>query len=245
MPVWSRTGAERRSSSPRQQPSSLALGSDPAWAQPPVARPQPPPKPTTATPGTTATTPGTDDARDDGAGTGAAGRNGRTRRATGDADGAPATPTPAPAAEPAAPAPAAQRRRAPLHDASSRRRRHSWVSPVLPNAQFLGSYDAGGAGQRFYLFGTVQRFAEVVSYYRTVLKQKGELVFEMPATHMFEVGKFREDEVAFPPGVTVKDYTTGRLAGTGRTRSLGATPDGVPDDHPDRPARRRRRRPGR
>ena len=77
---------------------------------------------------------------------------------------------------------------------------------ILPNAQYLGSYDAGGAAQRFYLFGTVQSFADVVAYYRTVLKQKGELVFEVPPTHMFDVGKFKETDVAFPPGVTVKDY---------------------------------------
>jgi hypothetical protein len=39
----------------------------------------------------------------------------------------------------------------------------------------------------------------VVSYYRTVLKDKGELVFDAPATHMFEVGRF-ESDVAFLPG---------------------------------------------
>jgi hypothetical protein len=97
----------------------------------------------------------------------------------------------------------------------------------MPNAQFLGSYDAGGAGQRFYLYGTVQRFAEVVNYYKTVLKQKGELVFEVPATHMFEVGKFREEDVAFPPGVTVKDYTTGGSPGLPNPK-FGATPDAFP-----------------
>jgi len=97
----------------------------------------------------------------------------------------------------------------------------------MPNAQFLGSYDAGGAGQRFYLYGTVQRFTEVVNYYKTVLKQKGELVFEVPATHMFEVGKFREEDVAFPPGVTVKDYTTGGSPGLPNPK-FGATPDAFP-----------------
>ena len=84
--------------------------------------------------------------------------------------------------------------------------------PVYPSAQFITSYDAG-KGQRFYLFGTTASFAEVVAYYRSVLKQKGELVFEEPATHMFEVGRFREDSVGFPPGITVKDYTWGNMAG--------------------------------
>ncbi|MEK6630424.1 MAG: hypothetical protein AABY89_06795, partial [Acidobacteriota bacterium] len=39
--------------------------------------------------------------------------------------------------------------------------------PVFPTAQYLGSYDAG-RGQRFYLFGARQSFAELVAYYRTV-----------------------------------------------------------------------------
>jgi hypothetical protein len=32
-------------------------------------------------------------------------------------------------------------------------------------------------------------------------------VFEVPQIHMFEVGRFREETMAFPPGVTVKDYS--------------------------------------
>ncbi len=84
--------------------------------------------------------------------------------------------------------------------------------PIYPNAQFLASYDAG-RGQRYYLFGTTASFADVVNYYKSVLKQKGELVFEEPATHEFEVGRFREDTMAFPPSVTVKDYTWGGMRG--------------------------------
>jgi hypothetical protein len=78
--------------------------------------------------------------------------------------------------------------------------------PVYPTADFIASYDAG-RGQRYYLFGTNATFAEIVGYYRTVLKQKGELVYEEPPIHMFDVGRFREETMAFPPGVTVKDYT--------------------------------------
>ena len=78
--------------------------------------------------------------------------------------------------------------------------------PIYPNAQFISSYDAG-RGQRFYLFGTNSSFQEMVSYYSVVLDERGDRVFDVPATHMFEVGRFREDEMAFPPGVTVKDYT--------------------------------------
>ena len=77
--------------------------------------------------------------------------------------------------------------------------------PIYPGAQFLSSYDAG-RGQRYYIFGSSASFAELVAYYRTALKQRGELVFDVPATHEFDVGRYREDTMAFPPGVTIKDY---------------------------------------
>ncbi len=84
--------------------------------------------------------------------------------------------------------------------------------PIYPVAVFLGSYDAG-RGQRYYLFGSTAGFEAVVAYYRGVLKDKGDLVFEEPPTHMFEVGKFREETMAFPPGITVKDFTYGGSPG--------------------------------
>lgn len=84
--------------------------------------------------------------------------------------------------------------------------------PVYPGAEFLVSYDAG-RGQRYYLFGTNASFAEIVGYYRSVLKQRGQLVYEQPPIHMFDVGRFREETMAFPPGVTVKDYTWGGSLG--------------------------------
>ena len=77
--------------------------------------------------------------------------------------------------------------------------------PVYPGAQFIASYDAG-RGQRYYIYGTEASFADVVAYYRAGLKQRGELVYDVPATHEFDVGRFREETMAFPPGVTVKDY---------------------------------------
>jgi len=77
--------------------------------------------------------------------------------------------------------------------------------PVFPGAQFIASYDAG-RGQRYYIFGSAASFVELVAYYRTVLKQKGELVYEVPATHEFDVGRYREETMAFPPGVTIKDF---------------------------------------
>jgi hypothetical protein len=81
-----------------------------------------------------------------------------------------------------------------------------------PAMEFIESYDAGG-GQRFFLFGTSASLADVVAYYKSVLKQRGELVFEEPATYMFEIGRFREETMAFPPSVTVKDYTWGGMQG--------------------------------
>ena len=83
---------------------------------------------------------------------------------------------------------------------------------IYPGAEFLGSFDAG-KGQRYYLFGTNASFTEIVNYYKVVLKQKGELVFDEPAVHEFDIGKFKEETMAFPPSVTVKDYAWGGSAG--------------------------------
>ena len=77
--------------------------------------------------------------------------------------------------------------------------------PIYPGSQFLASFDAG-RHQRYYIFGSAAPFADLVAYYRSALKQKGELVFDVPATHEFDVGKFNEDTMAFPPGVTIKDF---------------------------------------
>ena len=77
--------------------------------------------------------------------------------------------------------------------------------PIYPGAQFITSYDAG-RDQRYYLFGTAVSFVDLVAYYRTTLKQKGDLVYDVPATHEFDVGKFDGETMAFPPGVTIKDF---------------------------------------
>jgi hypothetical protein len=84
--------------------------------------------------------------------------------------------------------------------------------PIYPTAEFITSYDAG-RGQRYYLFGTNATFAEIVAYYRSILKQRGEQVYDEPPVHMFDVGRFREETMAFPPGITVKDYTWGGMTG--------------------------------
>jgi len=76
---------------------------------------------------------------------------------------------------------------------------------IYPGAQFLASYDAG-RGQRYFLFGSTASFLDVVTFYRTALKQRGELIFDAPATHQFDIGRFREETMAFPPSVTVKEF---------------------------------------
>lgn len=98
--------------------------------------------------------------------------------------------------------------------------------PVYPSAQFLASYDAGRS-QRYYLYGSTAPFADVVTYYRTQLDEKGNQVFREPPTHMFEVGRFREETMAFPPGVTVKDWSWGGSQGYPNSKP-GAQPARFP-----------------
>ena len=95
--------------------------------------------------------------------------------------------------------------------------------PLYPGAQFVASYDAG-MGQRYYLFGTLSSFTQIVGYYKTMLKQKGDLVFEEPPVHMFDLARFREESMAFPPSITVKDYTWGGSAGYLNPKK-GGTPE--------------------
>jgi hypothetical protein len=95
--------------------------------------------------------------------------------------------------------------------------------PVYPGAQFISSYDAG-RGQRFYIFGTAASFVDLVAFYRTVLKQKGELIIDAPATHQFDVGKFREETMAFPSGVTIKDFQTQMSQGYPNPKPGGQPP---------------------
>ena len=110
----------------------------------------------------------------------------------------PAQPPPRPPASPATPpAPASADPHAPTEATLG--------VPLYPGVQFIASYDAG-RGQRFYLFGSAAAFEVLVSYYRTLLKQRGELVFAVPATHEFDIGRFRDETMAFPPSVTIKDY---------------------------------------
>ena len=97
---------------------------------------------------------------------------------------------------------------------------------MYPTAQFVASYDAG-RGQRYYLYGATAPYAELVAYYRGQLKEKGDEVFQQPPTYMFSIGRFREESMAFPPGVTVKDWTWGGSQGYPNPKS-GAEPTRFP-----------------
>jgi hypothetical protein len=129
----------------------------------------------------------------------------------------PAQPTPPPSTQPPSSPPTSQTppppARAPQSPSEATAPSATEVGfPIYPAAQFLASYDAG-RGQRYYIYGATASFADVVTFYRTQLDERGSLVFKEPPTHMFEVGRFRDETMAFPPGVTVKDWTWGGSAG--------------------------------
>lgn len=85
-------------------------------------------------------------------------------------------------------------------------------APIYPTSAFLESFDAG-RGQRYYLFGTNAAFTEIVGYYKTILKNGGRTIFEAPAMQQWELGKFQEQTMAYPPSIVVKDYSWGGSAG--------------------------------
>jgi len=78
--------------------------------------------------------------------------------------------------------------------------------PVYPASTFLETFDAG-KGQQYHLYGTDAPFAEIVAYYKTTLKNGGRVIFQGPLMHQFDLGKFQEQTMAYPPSVVVKDYT--------------------------------------
>ena len=144
--------------------------------------------------------------------------------------GTPQLPRSTPVPTPASPALATQPPQAPVGPVDSNAPTAAMLGvAVYPAAQFLASYDAG-RGQRYYLFGTTASFAELVGYYRTQTGEKGDLVFKDPPTHMFTGGtlaRYREETMAFPPSVTVKDWTSGGSPGYPNPK-IGAQPQRFP-----------------
>jgi hypothetical protein len=84
--------------------------------------------------------------------------------------------------------------------------------PLYPTSDYLESYDAG-SGQRYVLFGTDAPYETIVTYYKQALKTGGRELYRSPAMHQFDVGRFQDDRMAYPPSVVVKDYATGTPAG--------------------------------
>lgn len=78
--------------------------------------------------------------------------------------------------------------------------------PVYPAAQFLEVIDAG-KGQQFHLYGTDAAFADIVAYYKATLKNSGRVLVQAPPMHQFDLGKYQEETMAYPPSVVIKDYT--------------------------------------
>ena len=97
------------------------------------------------------------------------------------------------------------------------------VPPIYPTAEYLDAIDAG-SGQRYYLYGTDAPFAEIVSYYRTVMRNGGREIYRTPGIHQFDLGRFNDDRMVYPPSVVIKDYAGGttpgylHVAGTGEKR---------------------------
>jgi len=116
-----------------------------------------------------------------------------------------------PASPPRTQAPAAPATPPAVADPNAPSATEVWF-PVYPAAQYLATYDAG-RGQHYYIYGATAPFVDVVAYYKTQLDEKGSFVFREPPTHMFEIGRFRDETMAFPPGVTVKDWTWGGSQG--------------------------------
>jgi len=139
----------------------------------------------------------------------------------------PAAPAAPPPAKPAPPAPSPAPISAPVSAPTGSAPTEAMLGvSIYPSAVYLTSYDAG-RGQRFYIFGATVPYADLVGYYRTVLKQKGDELFEAPPTHQFETAKFRDEAMAFVPSVTIKDYTYGGSAGYPNPKP-GATPERFP-----------------
>jgi hypothetical protein len=100
-------------------------------------------------------------------------------------------------------------RRRPLRHRRPTRRPSRRLRPCrradLSGAQFIRRTTPAGASVHYRIAAP---FVDLVAYYRNVLKQKGELIYDVPATHEFDVGRFNEETMAFPPGVTIKDFQT-------------------------------------
>lgn len=84
--------------------------------------------------------------------------------------------------------------------------------PLYPTAEFLDTIDAG-SGQQYYLYGTHAPYRDIVNYYRTVLRNSGREIYRSPGVYQFDLGRFNESRMAYPPSVVVKDYAESNPSG--------------------------------
>ncbi len=83
---------------------------------------------------------------------------------------------------------------------------------MYPDAEFLDSYDAG-RGQRYFVYGVNATFDTVAAYYKQALKNGGKEIYPAPRMVIFELASFKDDRMAYPPSVVIKDYSTTAPAG--------------------------------
>ena len=82
-------------------------------------------------------------------------------------------------------------------------------NPDLPyeqKLQLLETFDAG-QGQQYILYGTDLPYVTIVDYYKKLLRTGGNEIFRAPAMHRFDLSRFDEDTMAYPPSIVIKDYT--------------------------------------
>ena len=79
-------------------------------------------------------------------------------------------------------------------------------APIHPRAELLDTFDAGH-GQQYIVYGADLPYVTVVEYYKQLLRTGGTEIFRTPAMHRFDLGRFDETTMAYPPSIVVKDYT--------------------------------------
>ena len=85
-------------------------------------------------------------------------------------------------------------------------------APLYPAADFLDTYDAG-RGQKYFIYGTNAPYLDIINYYRQQLGGGGRELFRAPPMQQFDLGRFDEQTMAYPPSVVVKDYAWNGAAG--------------------------------
>jgi hypothetical protein len=121
-------------------------------------------------------------------------------------------PPPAPRPFPGAPAPPTSTGAKPADPSTTAAKPQSAPTPaelgqaiIYPSAEFLESVDAG-RGQRLLLYGTNMSYEQIVTYYKARRLENREL-FQEPPMHQFDLGRFNEQVMVYPPSIVVKDYT--------------------------------------